>query len=398
MPPLRAAADPAAGRLFEGATALEWSGRLADSEMARRGKSLNYSDGAKAPWNYTSGFFAHSLLALGHFRGDSACAAFGSSIVSSCIFPDGTIRGYDKDELNLDMITPGRAVLDIYRISHEPRLKQAAMVLRRQLADQPRTFDGGFWHKKIYPDQMWLDGLYMAGPFYAEFGQLFGDRRATDDEVAQILLVNKHLYDPASGLYYHAWDAKRVQPWANRLTGTSPNFWARSIGWYGMACVDILDSLPPEKNITGPVAAVLSRIADGMVRWQDPGTGVWYQVVDKGARPGNYLEASASCMYVYTLAKGINQGWLDPKKYAPAALSGFEGLVREFIRTDASGRTTLQACCSVAGLGGKNAAGRARDGSFDYYVSEPVVANDLKGVSAFILAGIEVQKLTARGQ
>jgi unsaturated rhamnogalacturonyl hydrolase len=365
--------------------------------MARRGNSLDYSDGTKAAWNYTSGFFAHSLLELGQASGDSAFSDFGSRIVSSCILPDGTIRGYDRDEFNLDMITPGRAVLDLYRTTHEPRFKAAAMVLRHQLADQPRTFDGGFWHKKIYPEQMWLDGLYMAAPFYAEFGEQFGDGGATEDAVRQILLVNQHLYDPSTGLYYHAWDSKRVQPWANPATGVSPNFWGRSIGWYGMATVDILDTLRREKIQTGPVAAVLSRIADGIVRWQDPGTGAWYQVLDKGARPGNYLEATASCMYVYVLAKGINEGWLDSGKYTPAALSGFEGLVREFIRTDAAGATSLEGCCLVAGLGGRNAAGRARDGSFDYYVSEPVVANDLKGVPAFILAGIEVQKLTARG-
>ena len=217
--------------------------------MARRGDSLDFSEGAKAPWNYTSGFFAHALLELGQCRNEPNFTAFGSKIVSSCILQDGTIRGYDRDEMNLDMITPGRAVLDLYRRTGEPRLKQAAIVLRRQLAEQPRTYDGGFWHKKIYPDQMWLDGLYMAGPFLcrvrADLRRSARDRgRGEADPAHQpaSLRPGDRALLPRLGLEAGPAVGQSCD-WGRRQTSG-----ARSVGWYGMACVDILDALPPEKR------------------------------------------------------------------------------------------------------------------------------------------------------
>jgi len=373
---------------------LESAEALAQSELARQGSGLDFDPGAKGSWNYATGFFGYALLELTDASGDPGYGQEASRVIRSYLTPDGSIRNFDPGEHNLDLVLPGRAVLHLYERTRDPRLARAAMALRMQLRDQPRTPDGGFWHKGIYPHQLWLDGIYMSGPFYAHYGALFGDKGALEDAAAQIRVADRHLYDPKSGLYYHAWDASQLLPWADPKTGHSPSFWARSIGWFAMAITDELDDLPPDQPSTASVRAVLRRVLDGIVRWQDPATGVWWQVVDQGPRSGNYREASASSMYVYALAKAVNRGLVAPRgPYEAAARKGFAGLVHEFVRRDADGRVNLTHCCSVAGLNNRNSAGRARDGSFDYYVSEPVVDNDLKGVAAFILAGIEAQRL-----
>jgi unsaturated rhamnogalacturonyl hydrolase len=372
--------------------------RMSASAMARREDSLEWRPGSKAAWSYTTGLFAFSLLRLGSEGGDGAASRYAAHVIDSFIAPDGSIRGYSAAEYNLDLITPGRAVLAIYEVNRDPRLMKAANALRRQLAGQPRTPDGGFWHKLIYPDQMWLDGLYMAGPFYAHYGTVFGEPTDREDAARQLILADRHLYDPATGLYYHAWDAKDVQAWASPRGGHSPSFWGRAEGWFAMATVDELDDLPAGGPSAREATAILGRLAAGIVRWQDPASGVWWQVLDQGARPGNYLESSASCMFVYALAKGINRGLLPRDKYLPAAEAGYRGLLRQFVRVDPSGSVSLTQCCSVAGLNNRNSAGRERDGSFGYYVSEPVVDNDLKGVSPFILACLEAQRMHGPGR
>jgi unsaturated rhamnogalacturonyl hydrolase len=380
---------------FAGATPLEWSSRLARSEVARQNGALEAGATPKSRWDYTSGLFAFSLQQLAARTGDTPLRDAGDRIVTSYIKPDGSIATYAAADFNIDMVTPGRALLEVQARQPEERLRTALTTLRTQLARQPRTSQGGFWHKQRYPHQMWLDGLFMGSPFLAAYGKAFADPAAFDDVARQILLIDEHLYDAKTGLYYHAWDEARKQDWADKTTGRSPNFWGRSIGWYGMAIVDVLDYLPPTQPELEEINAVLRRVADGIVRWQDPKSGAWWQVVDQGDRKGNYLEATASSMFVYTLAKAINRGYLPREKYLPAARRGYEALVREFIRTGADGRVSLTRCCSVAGLGYTNSAGRARDGSFEYYVSEPIVDNDLKGVGPFILAGIEMQQLLA---
>jgi unsaturated rhamnogalacturonyl hydrolase len=371
---------------------------MAASEMVRLGGTLEYRPGSKASWSYTTGLFAYALLRLGCEGGDAAASQYASRVVDSFIAPDGTIRGYSASDYNLDLITPGRAVLALYEAGRDPRLAKAAGALRAQLATQPRTPDGGFWHKLIYPEQMWLDGLYMSGPFYARYGADFGEPADREDAAHQLVLADRHLYDPASGLYYHAWDAKGAQAWASPQGGHSPSFWGRAEGWLAMATVDELDDLPAESEGARDARAILGRVAGGIVRWQDPASGVWWQVLDQGPRPGNYLESSASCMFVYALAKGINRGYLPRDRYARPALAGYQGLEREFVRLDPSGAASLTHCCSVAGLNNRNAAGRARDGSFGYYASEPVVENDLKGISPFILACLEAQRMLAPGR
>lgn len=377
-----------------GIAPLEWSVRLAESEMSRRGDSLASKPRGRAKWDYTSGLFALSLLKLNEKVSVPGGVDFAKQAIGSFISADGKIQGYRADEYQLDALNPGRTALMLWQITGDERFKQAALLLRRQLATQPRTSDGGFWHKQRYPQQIWLDGIYMEAPFYAAYAQVFNGPESSFDDVAkQIQLADKHTYDAPAGLFYHGWDESKSQPWANPQTGCSSNFWGRADGWYAMALVDTLDYFPTNHPARPRIIAIFQKLAAGIVKWQNPVTGVWWQVLDQGRRPGNYPEATTSAMLVYSLAKGVNHGYLS-RNYLPAIEKGYAGIIRNFIQADGNNRWSLTHCCSVAGLGGLSANGKMRDGSFDYYVSEPVVTNDLKGVGPFILAGIEMQSLT----
>ena len=368
---------------------------MADSEIARRGDNLVWKQGGRAKWDYSAGLFTLSLLKLNEQVHNPDYVKFAENTIGSFITPEGGIQGYKVAEYQLDAINPGKTVLALWQITHDERYQKAATLLRRQLDTQPRTGDGGFWHKQRYPHQMWLDGLYMGGPFYAEYTKLFDGPVSDYDDVAkQIRLVAAHTYDPATGLFYHAWDESKEQPWANKDTGTSSNFWGRAIGWYAMALVDVLDFFPTNHPARPEIIATFQKLCAGVVKYQDAKTGLWWQVVDQGNRQGNYLEATASAMFVYALAKGVNRGYLS-REYATAAIKGYDGIIKNLIKDDGGGRWSLTQCCSVAGLGGSPGNSKMRDGSFDYYVSEPIVNNDLKGVGPFILAGIELQSLAA---
>ena len=379
---------------FSGATPLQWSARLADSEMMRLGNKLDWKKGGTAKWDYTAGLFTLSLLKLNTVEPDPRYVTFAENAIGSFISPDGKIQGYKPDEYQLDALNPGKTVLALWLLTHDAKYKDAATLLAKQLETQPRTYDGGFWHKQRYTNQMWIDGNYMGAPFYAEYAKLFGEPAAFDDIAKQFRLIDEHTYDSKSGLYYHGWDAAKVQPWANPATGCSSNFWGRAIGWYAMGMVDALDFFPTNSPVRPEIIAAFQKLCAGMVKHQDPQSGVWYQVVDQGNRPGNYLEATASSMMVYALAKGVNQGYLS-RDHVPAIEKAYQGIIKNFVFYDGNLQWSLTQCCSVAGLGGSPSNGKMRDGSFDYYIHEPVVKNDLKGVGPFILAGIELQTLLA---
>jgi unsaturated rhamnogalacturonyl hydrolase len=360
---------------------------MADSETARLGDRLAWRPGRKVKWDYTSGLFTLSLLRLNEQVPTPAYVEFSQDAIGSFIAEDGAIQGYKLEDYNLDNIAPGRTALALYHLTKAARYQRCADRLRAQLKSQPRTSDGGFWHKQRYPAQMWLDGLFMGAPFYAEYTKTFGGPAADFDDVArQFRLVDQHLYNPETGLYFHGWDEQRAQEWANRTTGTSSNFWGRGLGWFAMAQVDLLDYLPQNHAARGEIVAKLKQTVAGVVKYQDPASGLWWQVLDQGERPGNYLEATASAMFVYALTKAVNHGYLS-RDYMPAILKGYDGIIGRLIKTNGAGQISLTRCCSVAGLG------YGRDGSYEYYLREPVVDNDLKGVGPFILAGIEVQQL-----
>jgi unsaturated rhamnogalacturonyl hydrolase len=253
------------------------------------------------------------------------------------------------------------------------------------MRSHPRTSDGAFWHKQIYPWQMWLDGVYMASPFLAEYAATFHEPALWDDVVRQILLAETHMRDRKTGLCYHGWDERRQERWADATTGRSSQFWGRAMGWYAMAVVDVLEWLPPDHAQRPAVLDVLARLAAAIARVQDSATSVWWQVLDQPGRPGNYREASASSMFVYALAKAVRHGWLDRAVYGKVAARGYQGMLEEFIEVDRDGHVNLTNICKVAGLGGTP----YRDGSYAYYTRTEIVKNDPKGVGAFLLAAVE---------
>jgi unsaturated rhamnogalacturonyl hydrolase len=339
-------------------------------------------------WHYDHGFVVRSAYQVGVAKGIASLVDYGRAYVDAFVAEDGSIRTYQDDEFNLDQVNPGRNVFLLYHATRQEKYRKAIEVLRDQLRHHPRTPSGGFWHKQIYPNQMWLDGLFMASPFYAEYGETFGEAPAFDDIAHQIRLLSTHARDPSTGLYYHAWDESRTQRWANPETGCSPHFWGRAMGWYAMALVDILDHFPEQHPARAEIAAELGRVAKAATRAQDP-SGMWWQLLDLGGREGNYLESSATCMFVYALAKGVRRGYLPEAPYRAAAERGLMGLVKLQVTSGEQGRLELGGICSVAGLGGNP----YRDGSFAYYVSERIATNDFKGAGAFMLACLEVDRL-----
>ena len=383
---------------FDGATPLEWSRRLADSEMKRLGTSYDFGgSNPRARWDYSPGVLALGLVRLGEETKNESYIKYGTHMVASHVKADGTISGYKEEDYNIDNIPPGKVLLAaLARGEQNAAWTKAVQSLRDQMRTHPRTSEGGFWHKKRYPHQMWLDGLYMASPYLAQYAGLFKEPALFDDVAKQIIVMDRHGYDPATGLYWHAWDESHSQSWADPKTGFSPNFWTRAIGWYGMAIVDSLDYLPVSQPEIDEIVNILKRVADGIVKWQDPKTGVWWQIPNLGTKEGNYLESSGSAMFVYTLAKGVNRGYLPREKYLPAILKGYAGLIHTLVKTDPSGAVRLTQVCQGAGLGYMMADGKTpRDGTFKYYISEPIVDNDPKGTGPFIMAGIEVEKLLA---
>lgn len=356
-----------------------WSVRVADAVM-RRSPAAVYDK-----WDYAAGLV---LLAMDRLRAathDARYAAYIKRSIDSLVQPDGSIATYNANEFNLDQINEGRALFPLFDRTHDSRYARAADQLREQLRKQPRTSEGGFWHKKIYPQQMWLDGLYMAEPFYAEYAARHGDTAALNDVARQFLLVARHARDPRTGLYYHAWDAAHQQAWADPATGLSKMFWGRAVGWYLMAALDMLDYLPKTHRDRAELIRLVRRLADAVAREQDPVSGVWWQVLDQPNRARNYLEASASAMFTYAFAKGARLGYLPPAYHAIAERA-FDGMLGTFVSVGEDGLVSINGICKVAGLGGTP----PRDGTYEYYVSEPVVSNDYKGVGAFMLAAIEL--------
>jgi unsaturated rhamnogalacturonyl hydrolase len=299
----------------------------------------------------------------------------------------GNILTYKKSDFNIDRVNGGKFLINLYEESGEQKYKLAVDELRDQMRTHPRNKENGFWHKKIYPHQMWLDGIYMGSPFLAQYATAFDEPALFDDVANQILLMDKYGYSEETGLYHHAWDESKEQKWADPETGLSTNYWGRSIGWFAMALVDVLDFLPEDHPKRNDIIAIAQKLAKGIQRYQTP-EGVWYQVVDQGTREGNYLESSASGMFTYFLLKGAEKGYLDQDDFT-AGKKAYEGMLAEFIREDADGGISLTNVCGVAGLGGNP----YRDGSYEYYVGEEIRVNDPKGVGPFILASLQYESL-----
>jgi unsaturated rhamnogalacturonyl hydrolase len=326
-------------------------------------------------WNYEDGCIYKGCLDVARTSGRQDLAEFVYREVSARIGPDGAIRGYDPEEFNIDNVSAGRTLFNLLSHTREERYALAIERQAAQLDSHPRTQSGNFWHKKIYPHQVWLDGLYMAQPFRCAYAQLKDDRRILPDVLRQFGHVRRVMKDAATGLYYHGWDESRQERWSDPVTGCSPCFWARAMGWFVMALADCVafEECDLLRNMLRDAIDALLRVRSANL--------LWYQVLDQGSRAGNYEEASASLMISYGMMRGARLGVLSHEMQAEG-LRSFHACVDRFLT-----ERELTGICGVAGLGNVP----YRDGSYEYYISEPVIANDPKGVGAFLMALSEAQ-------
>lgn len=337
-------------------------------------------------WAYEEGVLLDGVTALWRVTGDGRLFNYVKAAVDHSVDASGTIhmadgKPFPVDAHSLDNVEMGRSVLTLYQVLLQPRYYKAASFLHEQVKQQPKTASGGYWHKQIYPNQMWLDGAYMAEPFMAGYAREFGVEGGVDAAAQQLLIMSEHMREPGSGLLRHGWDESKQMGWADKQTGLSPEVWGRAMGWYAMALVDVLEQMPNDDPKRAQLEEDARRTLTAVIRYQDPGSGLWWQVMEKGGQKGNYLEASASCMFVYSIAKGVRLGVL-PLSDARAAERGWAGIQKRFVKPDG----TLSGTVKVAGLGGKP----YRSGTYEYYIGEPVGDNDAKGVGAYLLAESEM--------
>ena len=345
--------------------------------------------GKKATWDYIDGCMIMSLLELYKVTGIKKYLEFSDEYIGHRVEEDGTIQGYSKDELNLDHINEGKNLFTLYDLTGKEKYAKATKNIYQQILEMPRTKDGNFWHKNIYPHQVWLDGLYMAQPFYMEYEKRFNDRKNYQDIYTQFFNVEKYLKDEKTGLYYHAYDAEKQMFWADPETGKSKNFWLRALGWFSMA---LLDTLTLSDDAGSPEYEHLSKMyrdfIDAMLKYQSP-EGMWYQVPNFPDREKNYLETSGSSIMAYCLMKGARLGYL-PKEYSEYGVKAFHGICDKYL-TEVDGNMSLGGICLVAGLGPADKT--RRDGTYEYYMSEPIVKDDAKGTAPFLLAYAEMCRL-----
>jgi len=338
-----------------------WSERAANAAIERWSDGRFVPDGQRWAWNYELGTLLEGVDAVWLNTADPRYYKYIKSSVDQFVMADGSIPTWKPEENQLDNILLGRQLLLLYGVTQDARYAKAATLLYQQLIRQPRNVSGGFWHKQRYPNQMWLDGLYMAEPFYAEYAATFHYPEAFEDITHQFVLLSEHTRDPKTGLLYHGWDESKQERWADKQTGLSSQFWARGMGWAMMALVDTLAYYPDDDPGRAKLIAELEQDAAAVARYQDNATGLWYQVLDKAGAEGNYPESSASCMFVYALAKGVRQGYL-PQRYLADAERGYNGIVNRFIKAGPGDAVALDGTVKGVGLGGDP----YRDGSYSY--------------------------------
>lgn len=352
---------------------------FADSEMKRFPEAWQLDHGKRLYFGYSQGVGCTAMLLAWKETGNRKYLDYVERWADTVINDRGEIHLYKPESYNLDYINPGKILFDLYQETGKEKYKLAMDLLMKQLNNHPRTLEGVYWHKLIYPHQIWLDGLYMADPFMAQYAVSFSQPELINDVVNQFLVTAKRTYDFKTGLYYHAYDESRKQRWADKITGHSPNFWGRSIGWWYMALVDVLDFVPKNHPQRADLIQIIQGLADTLPKYQSA-NGLWYQVMDKPAHKGNYHEASVSSMFMYSYAKAVKMGYLD-KKYLAVAEKAYGGIMKDLIVKNTDGTLTLTKCCAVSGLGGEP----YRDGSVDYYVNERVRDNDAKATGPFIM-------------
>ena len=345
-------------------------------------------EGKKATWDYIDGCMIMSLLELYSVTENKKYFDFAEKYIDHRVTEDGTIIGYKKDDLNLDNINEGKNLFTLYDLTGKEKYAKATKNIYQQILEMPRTKEGNFWHKKIYPNQVWLDGLYMAQPYYMEYEKRFNDRKNYKDIYNQFFNVEKNIRDAATGLYYHAYDAEREAFWADPQTGLSKNFWLRALGWFSMALLDTLTIADEKTEDYEHLLNMYRDLMDSLLEYQSP-EGMWYQVPNFPGRDKNYLETSGSSIIAFCLMKGARLGYL-PKEYSEHGVRAFKGICDKYL-SEVDGNMSLGGICLVAGLGPET--NKRRDGSYEYYMSEPVVKDDAKGTAPFLLAYAEMCRL-----
>ena len=346
-------------------------------------------ENAKPHWNYIDGCMITALMKLYESSGDKKYLDFSDRFIDYFIEDEGAIRTFQKDEYNLDNIKEGSVLFKLYDHTGKEKYRKAMDTLYAQLQEQPRTKEGNFWHKQIYPNQIWLDGLYMAQPFYLEYEKRYGGKKNYGDILNQFRNVALLLKNKDTGLYFHAYDSSREMFWCNKETGLSPNYWLRALGWFVMSLVDVLELLDETEDAEfyTMISKTFRDLVNALLRYQDA-SGMWYQVVDRQDDERNYLETSGSSIISYAILKAVHLGILS-QDFATLGKKAFMGICEKYLYRDSEGKMNLGGTCLVGGLGGK----QMRDGSFEYYMSEPVVENEAKGIAPFLLAYIYLKEL-----
>jgi unsaturated rhamnogalacturonyl hydrolase len=348
----------------------------------------NVRQGKKSKWNYVDGCMIKAVIEMYHITGEKKYLDFADGFVDAKVDDNGNIDGYNIDDLNIDNVNAGKTLFELYDITGKEKYRKAIDVIYSQIEKMPRTKEGNFWHKKIYPNQVWLDGLYMGQPFYMEYDGRYGNKAHYDDIKKQFENVIRIMRNPLNGLYYHAYDESREIFWCDKVTGLSQNVWLRAIGWYSMALLDTYEKADPaETEIRDMLKNAFVDLMDSMIKYQDE-TGMWYQVVNFGGMEKNYLETSGSSILAYAILKGVRIGVLD-ESYRKYGEKAFDGVTENRLNVDDNGELHMDGICLVAGLGGKT----NRPGTYDYYMSEPVVKDDAKGVGPYLLAYTEIRRI-----
>ncbi|MFA6401809.1 MAG: glycoside hydrolase family 88 protein [Salinivirgaceae bacterium] len=365
---------------------LNWSKTVAKTFIDLYPDACNLEAFSPNEWTYTNGFFTNALCQLYERTYDTAYINYAQKWMDCFVDPEGKIATYNKEKYRLDDVLPGRTLLYLFQNTKEDKYKKAADTLATQLLNQPKTNHGGYWHKLSYPHQMWLDGVYMGDVFSSQYAAAFNKPEFYDEAVHQIELIYKHTVDSVTGLLYHGWDESINDVWADPVRGTSPEFWGRGMGWYMMALVDVLDYLPANHPERAKIITILNKTSEALAKVQDAKTHLWFQVLDKGSRPDNWIESSCSSMFGYAFAKGATKGYL-PSEYLHKAEDAFNGLINDYTYFDSEGRFYLTETVYVGTLNFKNS-----DGSYNYYINVDRRINDFKGVAAFLYLAMALDK------
>ncbi len=363
--------------IYKGKTALEYAKEASDTLMKKFApKDLP----PKGRFHYHQGVFLSGMQKTYELCGEEKYYEYIKTWVDSVIGEDGSVNTFDRGQL--DDIQPGVLLFMLYKRTGDDRYKKALFTLLPVIRDFPRNEEGGFWHKDVYPEQMWLDGLYMAGPICAQFGSEFGEKEYFDIAIFQALLMEKKTKDAKTGLWYHAWDCSRKQSWADPVTGLSPEFWGRSIGWVPVAILEELDFIPKGYKNREELIRLTTDLIRAVCRYQDEKSGLWYQVVDKGGRSGNWLESSCTCLFTAAICKAVQKGFLEPA-YLEYAKKGYRGII-DRLKYNEKG-VVIDNICIGTGVG-----------NYEHYCSRPTSENDLHGVGAFLIMCTEIAKTTDR--